>query len=502
MFSKRFIHFLPALLVLGLMGVPSNPQSTASDFTLILFPDTQNESQYYPGVLDSETAWVVNNRAALNIQAVLGLGDIVNDGASPTQQQNANAAIQTLDAAGVPYLLAIGNHDYDGANAGASTRTATGFNQWWGPMRYAGKSYYQSSYPAGSNENFYGVLNINGKPMLILVLEYVPRTAALNWAAGVVQANLDKEVIVVTHSNMYWDNTRVDQCDTNDMAKDNNGEKTWAAFTSKYPNIIMVVSGHITTGQAGRRSDLGVNGNLVNQMLSNYQTVANGGDGWLRILTFHPSTNTISVQTYSPYLKAYKTDSKNQFTLYYHDPGFNTGQGTVSGLVRRPRSSSSGSCQRLAGIKVSAGTVSTTTDSDGHYTLTLPSKQTYTVAASGTNWKTASQSVVVNDGYAADTNFYLLSASPACTLSSTSPSVTICTPAANATVTSPVQITAGATDSKTVQFMQVYVNGVKKYQVSSNKVSTTLTMPAGTDRLTVQAYDGAYIKQTIYITVH
>src|SRR2546421_8627 len=91
--------------------------------------------------------------------------------------------------------------------------------------------------------------------------------------------------------------------------------------------------------------------------------------------------------------------------------------------------------------------------------------------------------------------------SGACTLSTVSPSVTICTPTANATVTSPVHIVAGTTDSKTVQFIQIYVDGVKKYEIKSNSLDTSLAMAAGTRRLTLQAYDGAYFHQTVYITV-
>src|SRR5438067_9712646 len=89
----------------------------------------------------------------------------------------------------------------------------------------------------------------------------------------------------------------------------------------------------------------------------------------------------------------------------------------------------------------------------------------------------------------------------ACTLSTVSPSVTICTPTANATVSSPVHIVAGTTDSKTVQFIQIYIDGVKKYEIKANNLDTSLAMSVGTHRLTVQAYDGTYFKQTINITV-
>ena len=357
---RRVLLAVCTLVLSAIFGF--SQQVTAPDFTFILFPDTQNEAQYFPQVMASQTKWVANNRTNLNIQAVLGLGDIVNDGASTAQQQNADAAIKVLDNAGVPYLLSIGNHDYDGANTGASARNATGFNRWWGPGRYAGKSYYKGHYPSGSNENFYGTFTINGKPYLILVLEYIPRTASLNWAASVVQANPDKEVIVVTHSFTFVDGTRVDQCDTNDLNRDNDGDETWAAFASRYANIIMVVNGHLTAALGARRADLGVNGNLVNEMFSNYQTQANGGNGWLRIVTFHPNSNTISVKTYSPYLNAYKTDGANQFTVNYHNPGFHTGVGKITGRVVTPRTSTS-TCGSIANAKVSAGSASTVTDS-------------------------------------------------------------------------------------------------------------------------------------------
>src|SRR5207253_83127 len=96
---------------------------------------------------------------------------------------------------------------------------------------------------------------------------------------------------------------------------------------------------------------------------------------------------------------------------------------------------------------------------------------------------------------------YCAAVSGACTLSTVSPSVTICTPAANSTVSSPVHIVAGTTDSKTVQFIQIYVDGVKKYEIKATSLDTSLAMATGTHRLTVQAYDGSYFKQTIYITV-
>jgi hypothetical protein len=65
-----------------------------------------------------------------------------------------------------------------------------------------------------------------------------------------------------------------------------------------------------------RRSDV-VNGHTVYQILSDYQSRTNGGDGWLRILSFHPTEDKIYVNTYSPYLNSYENDLSSEFAIDY-----------------------------------------------------------------------------------------------------------------------------------------------------------------------------------------
>jgi photosystem II stability/assembly factor-like uncharacterized protein len=78
---------------------------------------------------------------------------------------------------------------------------------------------------------------------------------------------------------------------------------------------------------------------------------------------------------------------------------------------------------------------------------------------------------------------------PPCTASTTNPSVTICTPGANAVVPSPVKIVGETTDSHAIQIMQVYVDGIKKYQSATPTLSTSITLANGQHALTVQAVD-------------
>ncbi|HEY2391561.1 MAG TPA: Ig-like domain-containing protein [Candidatus Angelobacter sp.] len=436
--------------------------------------------------------WIVANRAALNIQAVLGEGDIVNDGASIAQQQNADAAIRTLDAAGIPYLLAIGNHDYDGANPKAG-RPVVGFNQWFGPTRYAGKPFYMGNFPTGSNENFYGIIPIAEKNFLLMALEYYPRSEAMDWATSILQANPDKEAIIVTHNYEFVDGSRESRCDTQDMPSGNaTGDDMWATLR-QFPNVIMVLSGHLTDGQSAHRTDIADTGTLVNQMFINYQTFPNGGDGWLRILTFHPSTNSISAQTYSPFLNQFRTDAANQFTLLYHNPNPSTGMGTIGGKIRN-----STTCAAIPGINVSLSGASATTASDGTYSLSVP-PAAYSVSASGPGWISSTQKESVVDSLGTNLNFYLT----ACTLNSVSPSVTICGPTDGATVSSPVPVVAGTTDANSVSFVQVYVDGLPQLTKTGGTLNDSVAIAPGTHRFTVQAKDstGTVFKQTISISV-
>jgi acid phosphatase len=79
--------------------------------------------------------------------------------------------------------------------------------------------------------------------------------------------------------------------------------------------------------------------------------------------------------------------------------------------------------------------------------------------------------------------------------------VTICTPSSGQTLASPVHVTAAATDSQTVKYIEIWVDGVKQYIVPGGTLDTLLPMTSGTHRFTVQANDGVSFKSTIYITV-
>jgi hypothetical protein len=469
-------------------------QVNPPDFTIVVLPDPQNETQYFPQTLNSQAQWIVNNRQALNIQMVMTEGDNINDGASTAQLQTLDAAFRLLDNAGIPYLLGIGNHDYNGFNPKVS-RNLTGFNQWFGPGRYAGKAFFGGNFPAGSNANSYAVATINGKQFLFLTLEYRATSPSLDWAESVLSANADKEAIVVAHSFVLKNGYREDQCDDQDMPAGNaTGQETWTRLR-KHSNVIMVLSGHFTGGSGARRADLGDNRNLVNQLFADYQDFANGGNGWLRVMTFHPANNTISVSTYSPFLNQSMTDASNQFTLAYHNPFPGSGMGSISGKVRKQSD-----CSAVAGINISAGNISATTAADGTYRISVP-PGSYPVIASGSGWNTSSKSETVSDSLDTPMNFYL---SPASGCTASTVGVIVCSPANGASVASPVRFTAAAKSTLPITAMRIYIDNVSAYLTSAASLDVSLAVASRTHNVVVQAWDssGAVFKSSpITLTV-
>jgi hypothetical protein len=61
---------------------------------------------------------------------------------------------------------------------------------------------------------------------------------------------------------------------------------------------------------------------------------------------------------------------------------------------------------------------------------------------------------------------------------------------------------AQGTDSSAITQTQIYIDGVKQYQIAGSSVNTSLPLVAGTHRITVLAQDSAgTFQSTVYVTV-
>jgi hypothetical protein len=314
-------------------------------WTLVLLPDPQTYQKFARNqpIFELMTAWIADNIDRLNIKLVLCTGDLVEqsgildpDGAvadqTGTQQWAAvSRAFERLDNR-VPCILATGNHDYGVSNVNEARRTH--FDEYFSPSRnhLTQKLLRKAGTDAQGNPSLsnaaYEFISPQGRKFLILSLEFAPREAALAWGAGVMgkPAYKDHTGLLLTHT--YLDSQSEHIADEDYGLTDvNYGQAIWEKLVQPSTNIEMVLSGHIASPDnprehLGFRLDKNAAGKTVNQMAFNAQAMGggwygNGGDGWLRILEFHPDGKTVTVRTFSPLFAISPT---TQFLAWRSEP--------------------------------------------------------------------------------------------------------------------------------------------------------------------------------------
>ena len=287
-------------------GPPAVPANTA---TVVVLPDTQYYSIYFPKIFTSQTDWILKQRDRRNIAVALHVGDLVEFASELPEWDVAGSAMRTLDGK-IPYVLVPGNHDLGLDRQGP-------INDYFNPETMP---WITGTMIPGQIENNYALVDIGPKPWLVLGLEYGPRNAVLNWADGVLKAYADRPAIIVTHAYLYPDGTRYHSTDQlfypagfTPAEGINDGEMIWQTLIVPNPNVRLVFCGHYGVG---RLTSTRPDGSRVHQMLSDYQWRDElGGSGFLRTLEFDYGKKEIRVQTYSPYLDQFLTEDADQFTV-------------------------------------------------------------------------------------------------------------------------------------------------------------------------------------------
>jgi hypothetical protein len=280
---------------------------STKSFTVVVLPDIQHYSDFYPEILCGQTQWIVDHAKELNIAFVSELGDITNRVASSTKQwTNASKCFMNLDGK-IPYGVIPGNHDLDAYN---KVRSFDRYNKYFPPERFSGNSWYKGSFEG--NRNNYEIVSAGGKDLMFLNLEVEPSDRELAWAGKVIKDNPGANVILTTHKylgiGMTQPENRVDY-----LPDGNSGQGIWDKLV--YPNcsIFMVWSGHFH-GE-NRIEKKNSCGNKVKQIVQDYQDFENGGNGWLRLYVFTPEKHEADVYTYSSYLGEMKDGTDSRFKL-------------------------------------------------------------------------------------------------------------------------------------------------------------------------------------------
>lgn len=296
------------------------------DFSIIALPDTQ----FYAcdcrgGSVDTfyaQTGWVASVRDERNVKFVTQLGDCVESGdEAPEEWVVADTAFTMVEDAGIPFGIAVGNHDQTpfGDPDGATEQ----YNATFGTERFEGYDWY-GGHRGDDNDNHYELFSAGGLDWIIVHVEYDQSATSdlADWADEVLDEHPGRLAIIVSH---YLLNPGGDFSTQGELIDE----------ALRDHDVVAMLAGHLTDEEL--RSD--VHGDhTVHTMLSDYQSLANGGDGWLRILTFSPANDTIDVETYSPTRGEFEEDDNSRFALErtldapWTDLGWSSSEVTWEGL--------------------------------------------------------------------------------------------------------------------------------------------------------------------------
>lgn len=270
-------------------------------FTIAVIPDTQNEVFGGDQRFANRTQWLVNNRSVLNLAFVLHTGDMMNwDTADHAQYAAARSAMSRLDAAGIPWIPAIGNHDTAAVCPGGAAcpnqsahdnlrRTGT-FNQYFPLSRF---SWVDGAFEGGKIDNTWSTFTAGNEDWLVLNLELWPRPAVVSWARTVIASHPNHNAVIVTHSYLSGGGG-IEQ--TNGGYGDTSPQYMYDNLVAPYSNVKLVFSGHV--GTAGHRTDVRPDGSKVVSVLGTFHS---NDTNPTQIMTVDTATGTIRTKFYAPW---------------------------------------------------------------------------------------------------------------------------------------------------------------------------------------------------------
>ncbi|MHA7944944.1 metallophosphoesterase [Formosa sp. 3Alg 14/1] len=323
------------------------PFSEDEIFQIAVLPDTQYyTSQKHGGQIEmfaEQINWIRNNAIESKIKYVVHLGDVVDHGHQQMEEWSvAKDILYKLETPlpgypeGIPYGIAVGNHDQDPLGDPTFGSTDDGYNKYFGKEHFVRKSYYGGAHGAtNNNDNHYDLFEVYNQKFIVLYIEYnepgsefydtTIENSVFQWGSNILNQFEDHKVIIVSHSILARpegsNSITTGGEGTNEISSTytNQGDKIYNWFKKK-SNVFMMLSGH-RSGE-GYRTDY-YKGNTIKSFLSDYQSREdkngnrNGGGGLMRTMEFNLTQNTLSIKTFSPSKSSIQMelDSDSFFTV-------------------------------------------------------------------------------------------------------------------------------------------------------------------------------------------
>lgn len=289
----------------GVSGVPSEtPEPTPEPpFRLAWATDTQIMIAHYREMLPGFTAmcqWIADHAEEQNIVAFIHTGDMVDSPANKGQWNTFSTGMETI-AAKMPLFVTLGNHDFYDSKLKPVWKDQFFFQSIPKNQRYR------------DGRASYAELSVGSTDLLLIQLAFreASNLTAIRWLKSVCDAHADMPVIFVVHG--YLSNKGVRMTRAALMEKE---------LVSKCPNIRLILCGHsrgIARQTFAYDDDRdGIKERTVHVLMHDLQQDRKRY-GYFNILTYDLAANSLSVDSYSPFLDDYiyndKKPDAERFTI-------------------------------------------------------------------------------------------------------------------------------------------------------------------------------------------
>ena len=290
-------------------------------YTIALLPDVQFTTRKFPANLVPIFDYLLDNKDALNLQYVIGLGDLTDEN---TEGEWTIIRHQTSRLNGIiPYSMVRGNHDV------TYNDSALLYDKFYS---VPGQHYYEHVAANGgfqdptSTKNSYLLFTVGEVDYLILNLDFASTEDVLEWADEVLTQYPNRRVIMATHAYLYSNGQPL----TEDTVYSpsmytpfwNDSDDYWDKLLRKHANVSMVVCGHIGVDNIVCTEAVGDNGNTVHQILSDpqYSDELAGGLGFVTLMHFTEDGSIMRMESYSTVMQKYFRETNYDLTLDLGEP--------------------------------------------------------------------------------------------------------------------------------------------------------------------------------------
>lgn len=276
-------------------------------YNIVFVPDAQNTTKFCGGVLDTAVDWIIENKDFANIEAVVSLGDNVEDFWETPQWQQITKTYTTIAESGIKTIVPTGNHD-----------SGNGQNYWYYRDNYFGPNtpfakltddYHLGFSPSGTG----GVVDVSAGsfPYKLVYIDmfHLSNAAEIAWLKQTLTDYANCPVIMMMHDIQNCSDTV-----PNETKLSTNGSTLWN-IVKNYDNVFLMVGGH--SHGYGVLELTNSYGNKVYSILADYQFSYNGGNALMKFAEFDEKGGMIRVSTFSPYAATLSDDERTFFDVNY-----------------------------------------------------------------------------------------------------------------------------------------------------------------------------------------